>query len=151
MPFSLAPSAFLVQTLRTTLLTGFVTCTQRQHLLPSLCCLADLVRVRSSCADASMHANTVVCGCTAQQVYHDRRIFFAANNESANPYGLLASEYDVTTDTFRNLSSGIISNSLCSAVPLPALVKGLVDTEHTAAYEARRPCNGMRACTGALV
>ncbi len=48
------------------------------------------------------------------------RIFFAADNETANPYGLLASEYDVITDTFRNLSSGIISNSLCSAVrPLP--------------------------------
>ena len=44
------------------------------------------------------------------------RIFFAADNQTPNPYGLLASEYDVTSDTFRNLSSGIISNSWCSAV-----------------------------------
>ena len=47
------------------------------------------------------------------------RIFFAAQNQMPNPYGLLASEYDVVTDTFRNLSAGIISNSWCSAVRPP--------------------------------
>ena len=44
------------------------------------------------------------------------RIFFAASGQTSNPYGILASEYDVTTDTFRDLSSGITSNSWCSAV-----------------------------------
>lgn len=44
------------------------------------------------------------------------RIFFEAGGQTANPYGILASEYDVTTNTFRDLSSGIVSNSWCSAV-----------------------------------
>ena len=44
------------------------------------------------------------------------RIFFSASGQTSNPYGILASEYDVTTDTWRDLSSGIISNSWCSAV-----------------------------------
>ena len=44
------------------------------------------------------------------------RIFFEADGQTPNPYGILASEYDVTTNTFRDLSSGITSNSWCSAV-----------------------------------
>ena len=51
------------------------------------------------------------------------RIFFTAQNQMPNPYGVLASEYDVVTDTFRNLSSGIISNSWCSAVRLPLVAR----------------------------
>ena len=47
------------------------------------------------------------------------RIFFAQNNQMSNPYGHLATEYDVTTNTFRDISSGIVSNSWCSAVRLP--------------------------------
>ena len=46
------------------------------------------------------------------------RIFFAADDQTPNPYGHMATEYDVTTDTFRDLSSGITSNSWCSAVRL---------------------------------
>ena len=44
------------------------------------------------------------------------RIFFTADGQNPNPYGHLATEYDVTTNTFRDLSPGITSNSWCSAV-----------------------------------
>ncbi|KAK9834822.1 hypothetical protein WJX81_001214 [Elliptochloris bilobata] len=38
------------------------------------------------------------------------RIFFHADGQTPNPYGILASEYDVTTDTWRDWSSGITSS-----------------------------------------
>ena len=57
------------------------------------------------------------------------RIFFTNQNQLPNPYGHMATEYDVTTDTFRDLSSGIVSNSWCSAVRLllPGRCQACVD------------------------
>ena len=43
------------------------------------------------------------------------RTFYGAD-EPPNPTGIKASEYDVITNTNRNLTSGIQTNSLCSAV-----------------------------------
>ena len=42
------------------------------------------------------------------------RIFYWS--EAPNPLGVRASEYNVTTDTYRDLRSGIVTNSWCSAV-----------------------------------
>ena len=66
-----------------------------------------------------MHSNTVCVSAQYNKFIMIDRIFFAADNQTPNPYGHLATEYDVTTDTFRDLSSGIVSNSWCSAVRLP--------------------------------
>ena len=41
------------------------------------------------------------------------RTFYGS--EAPNPEGVKASEYDVDTDTYRNLSSGTVTNSWCSA------------------------------------
>ena len=81
------------------------------------------------------------------------RIFFTAQNQLPNPYGVLASEYDVVTDTFRNISIGIISNSWCSAVRLPVMSgpqRTLNPIHRLPGPWCIRPCLIKRACTRSL-
>ena len=72
------------------------------------------------------------------------RIFFAADNQTPNPYGHMATEYDVASNTFRDLSAGITSNSWCSAVRprLPACLQPTAD-------ERRRARKLASACAAA--
>ena len=55
------------------------------------------------------------------RIFHDTRTYITPKN----PYGLLATEYDVATNTYRNLSDGIISNSWCSSVRRPLIANCL--------------------------
>ena len=72
-----------------------------RHVLPEISCIDASQYVRHGCAQFN------------KLIMIDRTFY---GSETPNPTGIKASEYDVVTGANRDLTSGIQTNSWCSAV-----------------------------------